>query len=449
MIRMRLSEAAPSIDGVLGGADVEFVGCGTDTRSLRPGELFVALPGPRFDGHRFVADALGRGASAAMLAHASEVSLPTLLVSDTRVALGRLARRWRDRFELPVIAVTGSNGKTTVKEMLVSILATGGQVLGTRGNLNNDIGVPLTLFGLAEKHEYAVIEMGANHAGEIALLCQIAGPTIALVTQCAPAHLEGFGSVEGVARAKGEIFAGLGEEGVAVINADDEFADLWTAVAGTRRRVRFGLEARAEVTATLLGAVTDGSRFQLHTPAGSLALWLRLPGRHNVMNALAAAACTHALGLPLDRIGTGLESMRPVRGRLEACSGPRGVRVFDDTYNANPGSLQAALEVLASCAGERWLLLGDMRELGAHAEELHRHAGKMARALGVDRLYATGELSRHAVAAFGGGAKHFDSITALVASLTDDLHKDVTVLVKGSRSMQMERVVRSLQSVGP
>jgi UDP-N-acetylmuramoyl-tripeptide--D-alanyl-D-alanine ligase len=450
VIRMRLSEAACPLGAVIQGGDIEFCGCSVDTRILRPAELFVALRGSRFDGHDFVAYACHKGAHAVMLERSAEVSLPRLLVKDTRVALGQLASLWRSRFEIPVVAVTGSNGKTTVKEMVASILRIKGTVLATRGNLNNDIGVPLTLFRLGQEHQYVVIEMGANHPGEIALLCEIARPTVAVITQCAPAHLQGFGSIEGVARAKGEILSSLNETGVAVINAEDDFAELWRGMAGARKQVSFSLNGSADLTATLLdnSGWLASSRFQLNTPTGSTEIRLPLPGRHNVMNALAAAACAYVLGVELDHIGQGLESMQSVPGRLNSCQSSLGVRLLDDSYNANPGSLKAALEVLIAYPGEHWLILGDMGELGSEAEQYHHQAGALAHDLGVSRLYAAGELSRHAVAAFGTRARHFKDVEALVAALSGDLHKDVTLLIKGSRAMRMERVVKSLQQVG-
>jgi UDP-N-acetylmuramoyl-tripeptide--D-alanyl-D-alanine ligase len=452
MIHMRLSEAVEPLQAMLHGADVDFSGCGTDTRTLNPGELFVALRGPRYDGHGFVADAVRRGAKAAILDHAVGAALPVLEVKDTRLAMGRLARLWRERFAIPLVAVTGSNGKTTVKEMVASILSGCGQVLATTGNLNNDIGVPLTLFRLGGEHRYAVVEMGANHPGEIASLCGMARPTVAVVTQCAPAHIEGFGSVEGVARAKGEVFEALGPDGVAVINADDDYAGLWLGLAGRRGTacrapIQFGLKNPADITAADLddGDPLQGSRFVLKTPGGSMEVRLPFPGRHNVMNALAAAASAHALGVELPAIVQGLESACPVHGRLELRKGGQGARILDDSYNANPGSLKAALELLAKCSGERWLVLGDMGELGPDAGDHHLRAGRMARESGVDRLYALGELSRRVVDGFGPAGRHFAGVDALLTAVRGDIHPGVTVLVKGSRSMRMERVVAALQ----
>ncbi len=440
---MRLSEAAKALAVSWSGQDVSFSGCDTDSRALSPGALFAALRGERFDGHDFVEQAQARGAAAALVERPIDPALPSLIVPDTRQALGRLAAAWRRRFQLPVAAVTGSNGKTTVKEMLASILSGQGAVLATQGNLNNDIGLPLTLFRLGAEHRFAVLEMGANHVGEIAGLAAVAAPTVGVITQCAPAHLEGFGSVDAVARAKGELFEGLDASGTAVINADDDYADYWRGLAGSRRQLTFGLKAGADVSAVCeLGP--ERSRLDLRTPAGNALVHLALPGRHNVMNALAAAAVTIALDLPLDLIKAGLERMQPVGGRLQIRAGSGGGRIIDDTYNANPASLAAGLRVLRGFEGRRWLALGDMAELGEAAAAYHRDVAQLAREAGVERIYATGTLSRTAVEAFGPEGRHFDSQAALIEALRADLAGAVTVLVKGSRSSRMERVVMAL-----
>jgi UDP-N-acetylmuramoyl-tripeptide--D-alanyl-D-alanine ligase len=444
---MLLSAAAAAVDGVISGGDVRFTGCGTDSRRLAAGELFIALCGERFDGHDFVAVARERGAAAALVQReAAAGALPQLKVSDTRAAMGQLAGHWRAGFDLPLIALTGSNGKTTVKEMITAVLAQRAPVLATRGNLNNDIGVPLTLFGLGAGHRYAVIEMGANHAGEIDYLSRLARPTVALITQCAPAHLEGFGSVDGVARAKSEIFHGLVENGTAVINADDAYAGLWSETAGPRRQIRFGLGPDAEVTATDIRPDPDGGRqtFTLRTPQGSADVGLAMPGRHNLMNALAAAACCLAVGVPPEIIAAGLVRVAAVPGRLQMKRSRHGMRIFDDTYNANPASLEAALEVLAAYPGRHVLVLGDMGELGEGSGELHWRAGEQARAAAVQQLYAIGELSRGAVQSFGTGARHFSDADTLTQALAAELDPSCTVLVKGSRAMGMERIVRRL-----
>ncbi len=440
-----LAAAAEALGVTAPQRDTAFCGVNTDTRTVRPGELFVALVGPSFDGHDFVAEAAQQGAAGAVVSRAVEADFPLLYVEDTREALGRLAAARRAAFDIPVVGITGSNGKTTIKEMTAAILAQRGAVLATRGNLNNDIGMPLTLLRLADSHRYAVIEMGANHPGEIAYLTGIARPTAAVINNAGPAHLEGFGDVAGVARAKGEIFQGLADGGTAVINADDAYADLWRDATRDRMQLCFGIETTdAQVRAASIAAGAAGTQFTLITPQGSVDIALRLPGRHNVMNALAASALALAAGAQPADIKAGLDGLEAVGGRLHAVAGRGGARVIDDTYNANPASLAAALAVLAANAGTRILVLGDMGELGGEASVLHQQAGKQARAAGIDRLYGIGELSRLAVSAFGEGGRHFADHAALAQALLPELGADFTVLIKGSRSSRMERVVEVL-----
>ncbi|WP_127477879.1 UDP-N-acetylmuramoyl-tripeptide--D-alanyl-D-alanine ligase [Sulfurivermis fontis] len=446
-IQVRLSQAAAWLAAERSGADVEFHGVSTDTRTLISGALFIALRGPRFDGHDYVAEAAARGAVAVLVEHAVDSPLPQLVVRDTRLALGRLAAAWRLHCNTPLVAITGSNGKTTVKEMCRAIFAHTGKVLATEGNLNNDIGVPLTLLRLTPQHRYAVVEMGANHAGEIAYLSDLAQPDAAVITNAGPAHLEGFGSVEGVARAKGEIYRGLRENGVAVINADDAYADLWRSMAGTHRQLCFGMAPEAIVTARWQ-AEGCGSRLWLQTPAGEAELLLPVPGRHNVMNALAATALALALEVDLAAIRRGLEGMQGVAGRLARRTAFNGAQLIDDSYNANPASMRAAIDVLAACAAPRILVVGDMGELGEGAAQLHREIGAYARAAGIDALYAVGPLSAATAAGFGAGARHFDESAALATALHQVLTADMTVLIKGSRSARMERVVEALQEGG-
>jgi UDP-N-acetylmuramoyl-tripeptide--D-alanyl-D-alanine ligase len=447
MIRMHLSEAARVLEAERTGADLEFSGVSTDTRSLQKDNLFVALQGPRYDGHDFIEQARARGAAGVLVQRRVETSLATLIVTHTRLSLGKLAADWRRRFDLPLVAVTGSNGKTTVKEMIAAILNRRGAALVTQGNLNNDIGVPLTLLALSAMHRYAVIEMGANHAGEIAHLTELARPTVALITNAGPAHLEGFGSIEGVARAKGEIYSGLGEHGVAVINHDDLYSPLWRTLARNHRCLSFGLKPGADVTGEFV--MLDGAtRLRLHTPHGGATVYLKLLGRHNALNALGACAAALAAGAGLEEVRAGLESMTPVKGRLESKRGVHGAQIIDDTYNANPASLKAALDLLADLPAPRWLILGDMAELGRQGAALHAEAGRVARARGVERLFATGELSRFAVQSFGPGADHFSDHR----HLADVVHMElaalaptpVTVLIKGSRASGMERVAAAL-----
>ncbi|UCE90603.1 MAG: UDP-N-acetylmuramoyl-tripeptide--D-alanyl-D-alanine ligase [Pseudomonadota bacterium] len=443
---MTLHEAAALLDATCHGADVALRGVSADTRTLRPGQLYVALRGPNFDGHQFADEAMRRGAAAVMAERAAG-ERPTLLVPDTRVALGQLAACWRARFAIPVVAVTGSNGKTTVKEMLAAIFARQGSVLSTAGNLNNDIGLPLTLLRLDSAHGMAVIEMGANHHGEIAYLASLTRPNVAVITNAAAAHLEGFGSVEGVARAKGEIYQALNAQGTAVINADDAYVGLWRKLAQHAQILSFGLTQAADVSGTWTPAPW-GSALTLQTPAGTADVKLALPGRHNIMNALAATAAALAARVPLDTVRAGLEALAAVPGRLEFKPGIAGSRIIDDSYNANPGSLAAALEVLMACPGRHWLALGDMGELGESTEALHRDTGVQVRASGVERLYAIGELARGAAQSFGEQGHHFHDITALVDVLRHDLTDNTTLLVKGSRRMHMEHVVDALVAGG-
>lgn len=445
---MMLSQAAQALHAHFTGADVRFAAVSTDTRSIAHGDLFIALRGDHFDGAQFVAQAAQSGAVAAIVKEGSvleEVSCPVLFVPDTRIALGKLAAHWRKQFDIPLLAITGSNGKTTVKEMLAAILgAHAGEdaVLATRGNFNNDIGMPLTLLKLRAQHRYAVIEMGMNHPGEIEYLTHLAQPDVALVNNASGAHLQGLGSVEGVARAKGEIFAGLQSNGTAVINADDAHAGLWRALADKHRVFDFALEHTAAVKGEWQ-AQGFGGELRAFTPAGELRAVLQVPGEHNARNALAAATAALAVHVPLESIARGLEGFGGVAGRLQRRQAQHGATLIDDTYNANPASMHAALEVLAQTGGKRIFVLGDMGELGDGAEQFHREIGIAARELGIEYLYALGALSANAVSEFGNGAKHFADVEALQKSLQQELDAQTTVLVKGSRFMKMERVVQA------
>jgi UDP-N-acetylmuramoyl-tripeptide--D-alanyl-D-alanine ligase len=451
----QLSDLARRVGGSLHGADAALERVVSDTRQLRRGDLFVALRGERFDGHDFVLRAGSVGASGALVARAVEGAISQVVVGDSLQGLQDYAASWRADFSLPVIGVTGSSGKTTTKQMLAAVCAARGPALATEGNLNNHIGVPLTLLRLRANQRTAVIEMGANHAGEIAALARIARPDIGIVTQAGDAHLEGFGSRDGVAHAKGEMYSGLQGRGVAVINRDDAYFSLWQKLAGASTILSFGLAESADVHAADVrmqgsspDAAADTTVFTLHTPQGRARVELPLPGLHNVRNALAAAAAGLALGLEPEAIAAGLGRVLPVAGRLNWIATADGARVLDDSYNANPTSLRAALDVLAAAPGQRWLALGDMRELGGNAAALHEEAGRSARALGIDRVYALGALARQAAEGFGGGGRHFETVEALVEALREDLREQggarVAVLVKGSRSSRMERVVAAL-----
>jgi len=443
----RLREAADALDGEWSGDDAAFTAVSTDTRQLSPGALFVALTGPNFDGHDFIAVARESGACAALVSRPVDDPLPQMRVADTRLALGRLAATWRSRFRHPLIALTGSNGKTTLKEMIAAILRVRGPTLATEGNLNNDIGVPLTLLRLNGEHAYAVIEMGANHPGEIAYLTDLVRPDVAIINNAGPCHLEGFGDVAGVARGKGEIFQGLGQDGVAIINRDDPYADDWIALNPGRRIVDFGLDAPAAVS----GQVLDATHFQLVAATGRIEIRLPVPGRHNIRNALAAAAAALTVGATLDEVRQGLEGLRGVGGRMQRLPGRHGGAVIHDAYNANPASLAAALQAVGAEPGRKWLVLGDMRELGPAADELHARSGQEACMAGFERLYALGEHSQAAVRAFGAGGEHFATVEALAAALDGALQNSgepPLVLVKGSRGMRMERVVAALATPG-
>ncbi len=447
MISMSLSKAAAAINANFIGEDIIFSGCSTDSRTIKEGNLFIALTGEKFNGHDYVTIAEDNGASSLMLEQDVSHTKPSLKVNNTRKAMGLLAKTWREEISIPLVAITGSNGKTTVKEMVSSILYEISEVHATSGNLNNDIGVPLTLFGLDKKHQYAVIEMGANHPGEIEWLSAIARPNVAVITQCAPAHLEGFGSIEGVAKAKAEIYSGLQSSGTAIINADDDYAEFWRKSCEHLNQFSFGIKNdTADVVARNIKILTESNstQFELSCANGNIEILLPLSGEHNVMNALAAAACCLSLDIPLATIKSGLENMAPVKGRLQIKTGKQGARIIDDTYNANPTSLTAALKVLSQYKGNRYLVLGDMGELGETTTQLHKDAGKLAKQLGVDKLFTLGELSINALQGFGSNSFYFESHDELSEALANLLDEDAVVLVKGSRSMQMERIVNAL-----
>ncbi len=446
MITFSLTAAARTMIGQLAGADAIFTGVSTDSRTLRTGELFVALQGERHDGHDAIALAHAAGATGAVIDRPLNTTLPTVRVGNTRRALGQLAHAWRACHNLPVIGVTGSSGKTTTKEMITAILRQDVDVLATMGNLNNDIGVPLTLFRLALEHRAAVIEMGANGMRDIAELVEIAQPTIGLVTMCGPAHLQGFGSIEQVAEAKGAIYQQLGPSGLAVLNADDQFCHYWRRRTDAGRVLTFGITEKADYYAEniRLRDLGQGSEFDLCAPEGRIRIRLPLEGRHNIRNALAAAAAALHAGSNLEAVAAGLGQSSPVNGRLNVRTGLRGCVIIDDTYNANPASLAAALSVLAGYPARRWLVLGDMAELGSVEHAEHLAAGLLARQQGVERLFTLGTLSHDAVSSFGTDAVHYPDRASLVAALQRDVREDIAILIKGSRVMQLEKVVDAL-----
>lgn len=444
MISMPISKVAEVLNVKYSGNNAVFLGCSIDTRTIKENELFVALPGKFFDGHDYVQQAKEGGACAVLTEQKNNISIPTIVVKNTRLAMGELARHWRTNFSIPLVAITGSNGKTSVRKMLASILRCQSVVLETYGNFNNNIGLPLTLFRLANTHQYGVVELGANHLEEIAQLTQIAQPTIAVITQCAPTHLEGFGSVENVAYAKSEIFTGLSNEGTAVINGDDRFADLWLEKSQHAKQVTFGMQVDNHVYATDLRVAADKSFFQLVSPVGNVDLELSVPGQHNVMNALAAATCAIELGVSLEVIKQGLDPIKTSPGRLHISMGIKGCRIIDDTYNANPRSLVAALDTLSKFPGRHWLVLGDMAELGEEAQALHAQAGEISKQSKVERLYGLGDLTKFSVHAFGARGVHVEDISQLAMLLIDELDAGVTILIKGSRSMHLERLLSML-----
>ena len=441
-----LSEVAATLNGRVVGADASFSGVSIDSRAIGQGQLFIALTGPRFDGHDYLNDVAAKGAVAALVEReVPESALPQLVVKDTRVALGQLGALNRAGYDKPVAAITGSSGKTTVKEMLACILRTRGPVLATKGNLNNDLGVPLTLLELTREHTSAVIELGASRIGEIAYTVAMTKPHVAVLNNAGTAHVGEFGGPDKIVEAKGEIIEGLAADGIAVLNLDDKAFAIWHARAAGRKVLSFSLKnPEADFYASDMSLDARGCpRFTLHSPQGIEPVQINLLGTHNVANALAAAAAAHALGVSLFGIKTGLEAVQPVKGRAVAQVTSTGLRIIDDTYNANPTSMCAAVDILAAFSGRTVLVLGDIGELGEWAEQGHREVGAYA-ADKVSALYAVGPLMAHAVAAFGHQARHFANQADLITALRTEHEKNTTILIKGSRSAAMENVVAAL-----
>ncbi|TAK90567.1 MAG: UDP-N-acetylmuramoyl-tripeptide--D-alanyl-D-alanine ligase [Burkholderiaceae bacterium] len=447
---MSLQQAQRWIPGsrLQGDGNTVLASVSTDSRSLKDGELFIALKGERFDAHNFLTDTTLQQRAAAVVAEhlPSGFNKPALLVDNTLHALGALAAGWRSQFTLPVIAVTGSNGKTTVKEMIAAILAAHcgeAQRLATQGNFNNEIGVPLTLFRMNAQHRAAVIELGMNHIGEIDTLAKITQATVALVNNAQREHQEFMQSVAAVARENGNVISALGPDGIAVFPADEEHTPIWRELAGARRVIDFAQHSTAAVTG-YGHAVPGGTQLKMFTPQGDLECLLPAQGEHNVRNALAATACALAADVPLAAIRAGLSAFQPAPGRLQFKRSTQGVTVIDDTYNANPDSVRAAIDVLAAAPTLRVLVLGDMGEVGDQGPQFHREIGAYARSKGIDVLLATGPLMRDAVATCGGQAQHFEQIEDLIACVQPLVQPGMTVLIKGSRFMRMERVVQTL-----
>ena len=449
-VMMDLLAVARATDGQLLGENVQFCGLSTDSRSSAAGELFLALRGDNFDGHHYLAAAKARGAVAAVVAADAvdglqDLALPLVKVAETRLSLGALAADWRGRFTLPLIAVTGSNGKTTTKEMIASILkvAYGDALLVTQGNYNNDIGLPLTLLRLQAGHRAAVIEMGMNHPGEIAYLAGIAHPSVAVVTNAQRAHLEGMGSLEAIAAEKGSIYSGLDESGIAVFCADDQWAELWRSQSRALRMMTFGFEKAADVRGRFYLHGLE-SRLSIAAAGDEVEIVLALPGQHNARNALAAATACLAAGVSLAAVQAGLSAFQGLKGRLQRRAAVHGALLLDDTYNANPDSVRAAIDVLAATIGHSVLVLGDMGEIGAMSGQFHDEIGGYAKSQGIDRLFTLGEASALAAHNFGSGGEHYQNLDKLITALIAELNPETTVLVKGSRFMRMERVADAI-----
>ncbi len=442
---MKTSELAHIISGQLNGNDVEFQGFSTDSRTINPGELFIALKGETFDGHDHLAQVLSKNAACALVEKAQAIDLPQIIVADTYQALATWAAWHRAQLpDIKVIAVTGSCGKTTTKQMMSAIFAKAGPTFAAIGSFNNHIGVPVTLLGLTKAHRFAVIEIGANHPHEISPLTQMAKPDVAIITIVAPVHTEGFGDVDTIAKTKAEIFEGLGPKGVAVVNQDDHYFSFWQQLLKNQPVLRFSTHNKADVFASDISLEFGCPAFMLNTPKGNIRIQLPILGRHNVINALAAASAAVALDVPLALIAEGLAHMQPAKHRLHVCKGINGATIIDDAYNANPLAVKAALDILADYPGEKVWVFFDMKELGALAHDAHQEVGMLAREKGINRIFALGEHARITVDAFGEGGQHFTHKADLITALKPLLHKNMTILIKGSRSGALEEVVKAL-----
>jgi len=448
MIDLRLHEICSLVSGEMYGEDKVISSVSIDTRALTKGALYVAIKGEQFDGHDFIKQAESVGAGALLVNEQVNSELPQIVVADTRLALAELAGAIKDKAAIKVCGVTGSNGKTTVKEMISAILAIKSSVLSTLGNFNNDIGVPLTLLRLTKEHEFAVIEMGANHADEIAYTSRYAKPDVVVITNVAAVHIEGFGCIDGVASAKAEIIESLSEDGVAILNADDDYYNLWRAIAGQRDCLSFGLNDIADVRAENISNTLQNeqfiSTFNLVFNEQKTSIKLALAGEHNIKNALAASAACIALGVDVAQIKQGLEQLNSVKGRMQLQATKKGYRVVNDSYNANPASLQVALDAIHANATKFWVALGEFGELGTESSEIHKEMGLQIKRAGVTRLFATGELTKHTVDSFGDGAGYYARQEDLIAAIQAEIESDVVLLVKGSRSQKMDVVVSSL-----
>ncbi len=443
---MSLASLMEELSGELTGVDVEFKQVCTDSRNIEQGSLFVALSGERFDGHEYVEQAFNKGAAAALVERQQDLNGSQLRVDNVLTALGQLGAINRKQFKGPVVALTGSAGKTTTKEMLASIFREVGPVLATHANFNNEIGVPLTLLSLEKEHEYAVIELGARQEGDIRYLMSLVEPEVSLITNAMPAHIESFGNLDNVALSKAEVFTGLKAGGIAVINLDDQYASFWRRLAADHPVIGFSMQGnpQATVSARLMEHGQWYNTIKLLVDEQEREITLSVPGEHNVANALAAAAAAHAVGVDVSNIAAGLEKFVGVSGRMQLQYGIKGSKVIDDSYNANPGSVKSAIDVLSRIDGNKWLVLGDMAELGDDAEKLHAHIAEYAVSSKIDRLLCIGEHGKTAVRCFGEGAQHFSSRQDLLDYCRQHVSSQDVILVKGSRSAQMEKVAGQL-----
>ncbi|WP_417541663.1 UDP-N-acetylmuramoyl-tripeptide--D-alanyl-D-alanine ligase [Methylophaga thalassica] len=443
-LQLPLKQIAEIVSADMPIVDVTVTGAVIDSRKVTPGDLFIAFKGEHVDGHEYIAKARESGAVAALVSEYQDDELPQIKVDDVRVAFGQIARAWLAECKAKVVAITGSNGKTSLKEMVKAILADVGTVSATQGNLNNDLGVPLTVCRIDKNDDYAVIEMGTNHPGEIAYLMSIVSPDVSVINNIAAAHLEGLGSEEGIAREKGSIYEGLKQSGVAVVNADMPYDSIWQPLIADRKTIRFALQNNADIYAEYIQPEPASSHFLVHIDGVNHHMTLPLPGLHNVSNALAAIAVSVALDIPVDAMVRGLNKIQAVPHRLQMRKGLSESRLIDDTYNANPGSYLRALETLAGFQEPRWLVLGDFGELGDEADAIHQTMGLQAKSAGVTTLFTVGEKSQLAAAAFGDNAIHFEDVQTLQQLLQNTLTADVTCLIKGSRFMQLDKLADAL-----
>lgn len=443
-LQLPLKQIAEIISADMPAVDVTVTGAVIDSRKVMPGDLFIAFKGEHVDGHAYLAKARENGAVAALVSEYQDDELPQIKVDDVRLAFGQIAHAWLSECQAKVVAITGSNGKTSLKEMVKAILSEVGTVSATQGNLNNDLGVPLTVCRIDKNDDYAVIEMGTNHPGEIAYLMSIVSPDVSVINNIASAHLEGLGSEEGIAKEKGSIYQGLKENGVAVVNADMPYESIWQPLIANRKTIRFALQNEADIHADYIQPEPTSSHFLVHIDGVNHHVTLPLPGLHNVSNALAAIAVCVALDIPVDAMVRGLNKVQAVPHRLQMRKGLSGSRLIDDTYNANPGSYLRALETLAGFEEPRWLVLGDFGELGEDGDAIHQTMGLQARSAGVTSLFTVGEKSQLAAAEFGENAIHFEDVQTLQQLLQNTLTADVTCLIKGSRFMQLDKLADAI-----